>query len=218
VAVAIEPSAQPMTCIHSSRVAWWILITALIPAAFTAHATADTCTAARNQDGISLCQTTIEQSAFVEVIAETVLCTSSEAFQTLLNDVDGYKRWIPSVLEARALSKSTNSQIYYVKYSTPWPFKPRDMIYRMSAPSSDEVPLVTVTVEGLPEYIEPVQAVVRLKAARGSWHFSDTPEGLLVVYTMYVDAGNAPAAIANRRLKSTVSATFANLRNAFPCT
>ncbi len=206
------------TRIHSRGVAWWILILALISATYTAHTAADTCSAARNQDGISLCQTTIDQSAFVEVTAETVLCTNHEDFQALLADVDGYKHWIPSVLEARALAKSGNSQTYYVKYSAPWPFKPRDMIYRMASGSSDETLHTRVTIEGLPEYTEPAQAVVRLRGARGSWHFSRIPEGLLVIYTMYVDPGNVPAMLANRRLKSTVSATLVNLRKAFPCT
>ena len=206
------------TCIHSNRVAWWVLIMALFSAVCAAHAATDSCTTARNRDGISLCQTTIDQSAFLEVTAETVLCTSSEDFQALLNDVDGYPRWISSVLEARALAKSANSQIYYMKYSAPWPFKPRDMVYQMTSESSADVYHSRVTVEGLPDYIESTTAAVRLQAARGSWFFSPTAEGLSVVYTMYVDSGNAPAAIANRRLRTTVSETLVNLQKVFPCT
>lgn len=156
-------------------------------------------------------------SGFHEHRAETAVCTDLDSLERFVGDTSQFAEWIPFTRTAELLTSSENDYVYYVRSTTPWPLKDRDMVYRITrVPAADEG--LRLSVVGLPDYQPPARNVTRLVAAEGQWRLRPAAKVINVEYQLYVHPGGVPAFAANRRLATVVGQTLANLAARFPCT
>jgi hypothetical protein len=147
----------------------------------------------------------------------TSVCANLTALEGFVADTSRFPDWIPFTRSARLLDESDSGYVYYVRSTTPWPLKDRDMVYRIAREKSED-PVVRLVVTGLPDYQPPEKNAERIRVAAGEWRLEPIPGGTRVSYELYVDPGSVPAYFANRRLATVVGQTLANLAAQFPCT
>jgi hypothetical protein len=156
-------------------------------------------------------------SGFDEHRGTAEVCTDLSALEALISDTERFPEWLPYTRQAELLETSDRQFTYYVRTTTPWPLKDRDMVYRITR-QSDSATTVHLDVVGLPDYEPKRRGATRIREASGRWEFIDTGAGLTVSYQLFVDPGPVPAFAANGRLASAVGETLANLADRFPCT
>ena len=169
-------------------------------------------------DGVTVSTRTVDGSSYPEVRASASVCATLPTLLFYIEDAAGFDRWIPDTLEARLLERpSPREQIYYIRTGMPWPVKPRDMIYRLTEPGArDGAAAVTVTIEGLPEYLPPQPEAVRMTSVRGRWNFVEQAGHTRIDLLMHFEPGGSiPAWLANRRVIATPSKMLANLKSHF---
>jgi len=157
------------------------------------------------------------ESGFNVHRGETRVCTDLAALESFVADTSRFQDWIPYTRSARLLDRSPTDVVYYVRTTTPWPLKDRDMVYRISREESD-VDGIKLLITGLPDYWPISDKAERIRAATGQWQLTPADSGIRVRYELYVHPGAAPAFVANRRLATVVGQTLANLASQFPCT
>jgi hypothetical protein len=176
---------------------------------------ADDWSPVRKVDGITV-EARSTASGFDEHRGSARVCTQLPELETLVADTDRFSEWLPYTRDAQLLEASETQFIYYVRSSTPWPMKDRDMVYRVTRqPDSDEG--LSLQLVGLPDYEPAHEGATRIREASGQWRFTQTEDGLMVTYQLFVDPGPVPAFMANGRLASAVGKTLANLANRYPC-
>ena len=157
------------------------------------------------------------ESGFNEHRGEVLVCTELSELEAFVADTDRFSEWLPYTRDAQLLENSDHRFIYYVRSTTPWPMKDRDMVYQISRqPDAGEG--VTLELVGLPDYQVAQQGASRIREAAGQWRFVQVDDGLAVSYQLFVHPGAVPAFAANGRMASAVGKTLANLASRFPCT
>lgn len=145
------------------------------------------------------------------------VCTDLHGLQTFVADASRLHRWIPNTEEAYALPDEGPHPRYYLRTGAPWPFKSRDMVYRLVAQPADDSGSLRITLAGEPQAIPVRSDAVRMDAARGLWILTPGNGRIHVSLELAVDAGRVPGFFANRRLAATVGGILANLATQFPC-
>lgn len=187
-----------------------ILATAVIPA------WASDWSEVRQIDGVTV-EARSTESGFDEHRGEVRVCTDLSVLEAFVADTDRFSEWLPYTRDAELLEASEAHLVYYIRSSTPWPLKDRDMVYQISRqPDSDRG--VTLDLVGLPDYQMTRRGVTRIQEAAGRWHFVEQDWGLDVSYQLFVNPGSVPPFAANGRLANAVGKTLANLASRFPCT
>ena len=169
-------------------------------------------------NGVTVSTRAVDGSAYPEVRASGSVCASLPTLLDFVEDAAGFDRWIPDTLEARVLDRpSEREQIYYIRTDMPWPVKSRDMIYRLSAPNATVgARAMTVAIEGLPDYLPPNPAAVRMTNVRGRWNFVEEAGRTHIDLDMHFEpGGDIPAWLATRRIIATPSKMLANLKAHF---
>lgn len=178
-------------------------------------AAVDGWTPVREVEGVAV-ESRTTNSAFNEHRGETLVCASIEALENFVADTSRFTEWLPYTKSARLLDSSDHEFVYYVRSTTPWPLKDRDMVYRITRYDESDAG-VRLRVLGLPDYQPEEHNVTRIREAAGQWRLREEGVGVSVSYQLYVDAGRVPAFVANRRLAAVVGKTLANLAAQFPC-
>lgn len=143
------------------------------------------------------------------------VCTDLASLEDYVGDPSRFADWVAYTRSARLLERSSETAVYYVRSTTPWPLKDRDMVYRISrAPAVDGLRL---SLTGLPDYTPVQESVTRIRSASGEWRLVPSASGIDVSYELYVDPGRVPRFLANQRLADAVGQTLANLAARFPC-
>jgi hypothetical protein len=173
-------------------------------------------TPVRNVGGVTV-EARPTASGFDEHRGTADVCTDLSALEALVADTERFPEWLPYTRQAELRETTDRQVIYYVRTTTPWPLKDRDMVYRITRQSDSET-TVHLNVVGLPDYEPKHRGATRIREASGHWEFVDTGAGLTVSYQLFVDPGPVPAIAANGRLASAVGETLANLADRFPCT
>ncbi len=155
-------------------------------------------------------------SGFNEHRGSAKVCTRLDVLEALVADTERFPEWLPYTRDAELLEASGDEVTYYVRSTTPWPLKDRDMVYRVTR-GSDGGDGVHLELVGLPDHEPEHRGVTRMREARGEWWFSEAGDGLMIRYRLFVDPGPVPAFVANGRLASTVGQTLANLASRYPC-
>ncbi len=172
--------------------------------------------AVRQVEGVTV-EARATDTGFNEHRAAVRVCADLSVLEAFVSDTDRFTEWLPYTRDAELLESTADYQIYYVRTSTPWPMKDRDMVYRISRqPDAGEG--VVLTLVGLPDYAIDHRGTTPLREAQGRWQFVRSGPGLDVRYQLFVNPGPVPAFAANGRMASTVGKTLANLSARFPCT
>ncbi len=145
------------------------------------------------------------------------VCTGLSRLRQFVADPSRLQEWIPYTREARALPSTGNVVVYYLRTIAPWPFKDRDMVYRIAPLPPDGSGTLRIGLTGVPGAIPEQRGAVRLAAADGLWTLALEDDAVAVTLRLTIDARPAPAFLANRRLAATVSGMLANLAARFPC-
>lgn len=147
--------------------------------------------------------------------ARVQVCTDLSSLENFVVDPSRFADWVAYTRSARLLERSGDSAVYYVRSTTPWPLKDRDMVYRISrAPAADGLRL---SLTGLPDYTPVEDSATRIRSATGEWRLVPSDSGIAVSYELFVDPGKVPRFLANQRLADAVGQTLANLAARFPC-
>ncbi|MGE0623722.1 MAG: hypothetical protein AB7I04_04630 [Pseudomonadales bacterium] len=147
--------------------------------------------------------------------ARVQVCTDLGTLEDYVVDPTRFVDWVAYTRSARLLEHTEQSAVYYVRSTTPWPLRDRDMIYRIErTPTADGL---TLSLVGLPEYTPPEDNATRIRSAEGEWRLVPSQAGIDVSYELYVDPGRVPRYLANQRLAAAVGETLANLAARFPC-
>ena len=172
--------------------------------------------AVRQVDGVTV-EARATASGFNEHRAAVRVCTEMTVLEAFVADTDRFTEWLPYTRDAELLESAEDHQIYYVRTSTPWPMKDREMVYRISRQPDAEQGVILDLI-GLPDYDNRHRGAVPIREAQGRWQFVQSGPGLDVRYQLFVNPGPVPAFAANGRMASTVGRTLANLSSRFPCT
>jgi len=191
-----------------------ILATSLLLCCAAAMATEDW-SPSRKVDGVPV-EFRPTESGFHVHRAEVSVCADLATLESFVADTSRFPEWIPFTRSARLLDDSEGAYVYYVRSTTPWPAKDRDMIYRITREAASENS-IRLVMTGLPDYQPPEETAERIRTAEGAWHLTLVEDHTRVSYELYVDPGSVPAFLANRRLATVVGRTLANLSAEFPC-
>jgi hypothetical protein len=168
----------------------------------------------RNVDGVTV-QSRDTASKYQEHRGSVSLCGDLQSVLLFVADVDRLPRWVPHTSAAHKLEESPDGVVYHVVTKSPWPYKPRDMVYALEVDLQGSS--ARVTMQGLPNRIPRERGMFRMKAADGLWTFQPRGEQLEVSLRLWIDPGGGPAALVNRRAGTTVGRMLANLGDAFAC-
>lgn len=145
-----------------------------------------------------------------------VLCGTLDEIAAFATEVDDYPQWVSYTLESRSLEHTAERTVFYMKSSSPWPMRPRDMIYELVADPVDGG-VMRVVMTGLPEALPPEPGAVRMRSVEGEWLFITDGAELKVQLTLHVVPGRVPRIFANRRFARMVGDTLAAMADRFPC-
>ena len=146
-----------------------------------------------------------------------LVCTDLAELQRFVADASRLEEWIPYTEAAWSVPDPAGERLYYMRTSAPWPFRSRDMVYRLSQEPSDGDGPIHIDLEGVPDALPEKEEAVRMRSADGRWTLTRQDGGIEVALRLTVDPGPAPAFFANRRLAATVAGTLSNLAAQFPC-
>lgn len=159
-------------------------------------------------------------SGFAEYRGRVSVCTSRQTLARFVTDARHLQSWVPFTETAHALSDDGRGTRYYVRSDAPWPFRSRDMVYRV-LPGSDAAAgtgaALHIDLVGEPDAIPERSDAVRMAGASGRWELEVHDGRIDVGLRMTVDPGSVPRFFANRRIAATVGGMLANLRERFPC-
>jgi hypothetical protein len=168
--------------------------------------------------GVAVYTRPFAKSDYPEVRASGTVCATLRQLVVFVEDVGRFDTWIPDTDEARLLGRPTPSdQIYYIRTSMPWPVKHRDMIYRLTeSPASRMAGEVSVTIEGMPNYLPPYPNAVRMTGVTGRWTFVEADGMTRIDLVMHIEpGGKVPQWLANRRIIGTPTKMIQNLQHQF---
>jgi hypothetical protein len=205
---------------------WWICAVACVVMLGINAALADAAAAGGDapwrvvgqSNGVTVSTRSVDGSTYPEVRASGTVCAPLATLVDYIEDAAGFDRWIPDTVEARVLDKpSAREQIFYIRTGMPWPVKSRDMIYRLTAPKAVVGGhAMSVSIEGLPNYLPPDPDAVRMTSVRGRWNFVEDAGRTRIDLDMHFEPGGSiPVWLANRRIVATPSKMLANLKDHF---
>lgn len=111
----------------------------------------------------------------------------------LLDDVTGHPRWMHNVASARILEQiSPTERVIYTVNDTPAPARDRDLVVHAIWSQNEETGAVTLTMTADPDYLPPVQGLVRIPRLDAYWKLTPVAPGELEVeYYLHAEPGGA---------------------------
>jgi hypothetical protein len=122
------------------------------------------------------------------------------AIVTFLNDVERSPDWIFRCREARLLQRDYGGDTYiYMRYKGIWPMEDRDAVIRLTSRYNPLTGEVLLNAEAAPDYLAPVEGVVRVPSIHSQWRLQPADDGLIrMTFTGHVDPGGfLPLWLAN---------------------
>jgi hypothetical protein len=166
----------------------------------------------KDADGILVYTKEHETSKYRSFKAVVTVPASIEEIVDVLRDADRYTEWYGYTKSSMSLTESGAQQFNYVETNFPWPFKNRDMVYRMTVDTSDARGTL-VSLTGLPDYVPENRGIVRMARAEGYILLEPGERGTLVTYAFHSDpGGGVPAKLANRSISELPFTTLRGLR------
>ncbi len=170
----------------------------------------------KSKNQISVYIRKVDYSNYKEFRAEMTVTSKPETIVTFLQNIDGYKEWLPDCLESRKLDQtSTTEQINYLVTDVPWPYDDRDLVYQFTVVAMDfKSGQLKILIENRPEYIPVSKKIIRIPKSVGFWKLTPIAENKTKVeYQMHVEpSGYVPAWLANMKIVDTPYTFMYNLR------
>ena len=108
-----------------------------------------------------------------------------EALSIILNDNE-FTTWMKGTCESRRVQTADqNHWVSYVRFSIPWPLNDQDCIIKYALNKHNST-YYEVSIDGDPEYLNPIDGVNRISHMTGSWKLVQTgPNRTLIEYTIF---------------------------------
>lgn len=166
----------------------------------------------KNEEGIKVYTKTLNDSNFKAFKAiMTVTATTDEILKTLKNAND-YSEWYGYTKASILLKQEQSVQYNYIETKFPWPYRNRDMVYKMSIDTlmSGEI---KISLEGIPNYIPEKKGKVRMKKAEGYILLNSSGYNTEIIYVFHSEPGNnIPFWLANNSIANLPFKTLSGLR------
>lgn len=165
-----------------------------------------------NKDGIVVYTRNEVDSDFKSFKAVTLVDASGSEVIKLLRNADGYTNWFGFTKTSKVLEQEGNTQYNYVETIFPWPYKNRDMIYKMSIDTSSPK-VIEISLEGIPHYIPEKKKIVRMEKASGYMLLNTTGNKTEVTYVFHSEpGGKIPVRLANNSIAELPYKTLTGLK------
>jgi hypothetical protein len=182
-----------------------------IPPAWTAEAWA----LAKEVDDIKLYTRKADDTPIKEVKATMVIDATIGDVTELIMDVKAIPQWMYGIEESYVI-KSEGKHSVWVRnvVSLPWPIQDRDNINQMRVTTNSATSLVTIEMINHPDEIPPVEGIVRMPVAQGSWELRPLEDGRVEVSQQYKadPGGTLPEWVINMFVLEGPISTFKSMR------
>jgi ribosome-associated toxin RatA of RatAB toxin-antitoxin module len=171
-----------------------ILITAIFNLSDSNDTQEDGWKLRKSKNGIEVYTRKVKNSNLIEFRATTTLHASLLKARKIIDDVESYPVWMANLGKSRTIKKISNTERYdYFEIKVPWPFENRDMVLQVKSlfPKNN---IIHIELMNSPDYIPVKQNRVRIREAKGSWHFLSIEKNKTkVTYQLYNNpGGNIP--------------------------
>ncbi|MEO9483802.1 MAG: START domain-containing protein [Ekhidna sp.] len=166
----------------------------------------------KKESGIVVYTKAKKGSVFKAFKAVTSLKASADEIMEVLKNADDYARWYGYTKTSKLLRHEKDIQYNYVETIFPWPYRNRDMVYKMSIKALDSG-VVKISLNGLPDYIPAKKGVVRMKKAEGYILLQSLGTHTDVIYVFHSEPGdNVPGWLANNSIAELPFKTLLGLK------
>lgn len=154
---------------------------------------------AKDKNNIQVYTQSSEKSNLKETKVVGTAESSPQKVLEILLQFDSYSKWIPKCKESHLLKKVSETEFYYyARYAAPWPVSDRDAVVHLEIfhqANGD----IFCEINGVPNYIEPVQGVIRVPYSKGKWFLTQEQDGKVKLVNQYSTnpGGNVPSWLIN---------------------
>jgi hypothetical protein len=167
----------------------------------------------RDEQGIKVYTRPVAGSPLFEYRAEMIVDAEIEKAVELYENIDGMPRWFHRCIEASAVKKVSNDEIFvYFAADLSWPFFDRDGVYRQI--KTIESGSVVYTLHSAPDEYPLKKNRVRVRYLDAEWRFTPLPGGKTAVNyrTHTAPGGYIHPSLINRFVVSLPFKTFVKFR------
>lgn len=166
----------------------------------------------KNKEGIKVYTRVEEGSDFKSFKAVMTVAATNDEVLKILKNADRYSTWYGYTKTSKLLKQEKDVQYNYVETIFPWPYRNRDMVYRMSIDTLT-TGAIKIALKGIPDYIQEKNGIVRMKEAEGYILLQPMDSGTEVIYVFHSEPGeNVPPWLANNSIAELPFKTLAGLR------
>ncbi len=141
----------------------------------------------------------------------TVDATTDEILKILKN-TSNYTKWYGYTKTATLLKQEKDVQYNYVETIFPWPFRNRDMVYKMTTRTFNN-DSIKISLQGIPDYIQEKKGIVRMTKAEGYILLQSSNNTTEIIYVFHSEPGDTvPAWMANNSISKLPFKTLSGLR------
>ncbi len=174
-------------------------------------------TLVRDHNGITIHAREVANSRIKEFRGSIHIKTSLGALAALLRDVPSYPVWVEDCIASGVLEQvSLTERIIYVQTKVPLSRK-RDAVVHSMISQDPKTGILTILLEGVPDFIPKKRRHVRVTELKGYWQFIPMENGFKrVVYQLYLTPGgrlNNLGFLVNPLLQNQLYRTLFNMRN-----
>lgn len=173
------------------------------------------CVLKKSQDSIFIYTCKVTTSNLKSVKANFTINTKESILAAHLMDVVNYTHWQYHNIKTDVVKKISESEIIYHSYvSAPWPVTNRDLIMHLKITQDAVTKIMTIQIDGLPDYIPKQKDFVRVPSTHATWIVTPIDKNTLQVrYTLLIDPGGSiPTWIINMALANGPYETFRNIK------
>lgn len=190
---------------------FWLV---LILSPFSSAAQSE-CTLELEKDSIKVYTCARPDSRYKTVRSSFTVNGSLTELAYALLDIEAYGTWQYKTLSARVLKKVSDREIvYYTEVEAPVLTNNRDFVIRLTIDPDPMTKGMIVEAVSIPEYIPPVDNVIRVPYSRARWNITQVQPGKLAVdYSIDIDlGGSVPPWVVNMVAPKAPYETFKALR------
>ena len=172
------------------------------------------CELKKEKDNIKIYGCPVEGSALNDILVEFEVNSTIEKYIPIVLDITHYSDWRYREFNHKLLKKISDSElIYYARVNAPFPLNDRDLVLHLKI-NQDSLPkILTVTIESMPDYIPPVEDVVRVPSSLSIMRLIRLSESRVKVscYVRVNPGGQIPDWVVNMFSTQGPYETFKNL-------
>jgi hypothetical protein len=159
----------------------------------------------KDENGVKVYVRSVVNQPMKESRATAQFSSSPEAVLNLILDYAHYGGWVPRVISAREVERSSDTEIIsYSLNDSPWPVSDRDLVLRNTIKRGADGS-ITLTMKAISGKVPTKSGVVRMTFYEGFYQITPKGNGQVeVVYQALLDpAGSIPAWMANMAVVDT---------------